>query len=182
MTNKQIKLSNHNANLNKIVCESLQEALLILMSQKNFTNISITELCNKAGVSRMAFYNNYKSKDELLKKIIERYTYNLINTIGSPFRQKTDILWYEQMFNYIKKDNHYLYIMFKSGFKYIYLSTITDIVLHDNSIPSNIKYMRLMWAGGISNAIVYWLESGMNESVNDMAQFCYNNLSVWTNE
>ena len=64
------KLSKHNENINKIVRESIQQALIILMNQKKFNDISITELCKKAGVSRMAFYNNYNSKDDLLKQLI----------------------------------------------------------------------------------------------------------------
>ena len=36
-----------------------------------------------------------------------------------------------------------------------------------------------MWAGGVVNTMIYWLESDMQDSVHEMAKFCYNNLSVW---
>ncbi len=178
----QKKLSKHNENINKVVCESLQQALIILMNKKDFNDISITELCRKAGVSRMAFYNNYNSKDDLLKKLISYHSYLLINLIGSPFRERIDISWYVNMFEYAKENHYNLKTIFDAGFKYEYLSTITDIVLHDKDIPSDKKYLRVMWAGGIINTIIYWLESGMKESIDEIATFCYNNLSVWTNE
>ena len=72
--------------------------------------------------------------------------------------------------------------VFDAGLKYEYLSTITDIVLHDKDISLEKKYLRVMWTGGIINTIIYWLESGMKESIDEIATFCYKNLSVWTNE
>jgi AcrR family transcriptional regulator len=176
------KLSKHNENINKIVRESIQQALIILMNQKKFNDISITELCKKAGVSRMAFYNNYNSKDDLLKQLIYYHSEFLINEIGSPFREKTNNSWYVKMFEYAKENHYNLKTIFDAGFKYEYLSTITDIVLHDKDISLEKKYLRVMWTGGIINTIIYWLESGMKESIDEIATFCYKNLSVWTNE
>ena len=176
-TNKK-KLSKHNENINKVVCESLQQALIILMNKKKFSEISITELCKKAGVSRMAFYNNYESKDNLLKQLISYHSEIIISTIGSPFRKDTNVSWYIKLFEYAKENHYNLLTIFKAGFKYEYISTMTDIVLHDKDISSNDIYLRLMWVGAIVNTIIYWLESGMNEPIKDIAIFCFNNLSV----
>ena len=170
----------HNKKQNRIVCESLREELIILMNEKNYYKISISELCQKAGVSRMAFYNNYESKDNLLKQIIYYQTNKLIDKIGSPFREKTSTEWYIKMFECIKEDNWYLKTIFNANFEFEYLSSINDLVLHDETISPTNKYLRLMWTGGIINTIIYWLESGMKDSVLEMATFCYNNLSVWT--
>lgn len=169
----------HNKKQNRIVCESLREALIILMNEKNYYKISISELCNRAGVSRMAFYNNYESKDNLLKQIIYYQTYILIDKIGSPFREKTSTEWYIKMFECIKENNRYLKTIFNADFKFEYLSAINDLVLHDETISPTERYLRLMWAGGVVNTMIYWLESNMQDSVHEMAKFCYNNLSVW---
>lgn len=53
-------LISYNKELNYAIKEALQDALILLMKEKQYRSISITELCKKAGVSRMAFYNNYK--------------------------------------------------------------------------------------------------------------------------
>lgn len=178
--NNSRELTKHNAHLNKVVCESLQEALIILMNQKEFSEISISELCKKAGVSRMAFYNNYNSKEDLLRENIVQQSDKVLDFIGSPFREKTNIEWYQQMFTTAKEAAFELTTIFKAGFKYEYLSIINNIVLHNDSLSSDKRYMRLMWAGGIVNTIIYWIESGMKEPINEIATFCYNNLSVWT--
>lgn len=51
---------------NQIIRESITEALLILMAFKPFTSITVMELTEKAGVGRVSFYRNYKSKEEVL--------------------------------------------------------------------------------------------------------------------
>ncbi len=169
----------HNFKQNKIVCESLREALIILMNIKDYYKISISELCIKAGVSRMAFYNNYESKDDLLKQIIYFQTNKLIDNVGSPFREKTTEEWYLKMFECIKEDNTYLKTIFKAGFQFEYLSAINELVLHDVDISPTERYLRLMWVGGVVNTIINWLNSDMKVSTVEMARFCYNNLSVY---
>lgn len=47
---------------NIVVKESITQALLILMENKDFEKITITDIVNKAGVVRMSFYRNYTSK------------------------------------------------------------------------------------------------------------------------
>src|SRR5260221_13721609 len=44
----------------------LQEALLMLMKEKSFREIQITEIADRAQVSRPAFYLHFHSKEELL--------------------------------------------------------------------------------------------------------------------
>ena len=58
-------LTLHNENIKKLTRQCLQEALIILLEKKNFEEISVTDICKKAGVSRMAFYSNFLSKEEL---------------------------------------------------------------------------------------------------------------------
>ncbi len=40
-------------------------ALVMLMEEKPYDEISITEITNKAGLSRMAYYRNYNSKEDI---------------------------------------------------------------------------------------------------------------------
>ena len=52
----------------------IYQALEILLETKPYNKISITDICNKAGVSRVTFYRYYKDKDEiLLTRVSKRY-------------------------------------------------------------------------------------------------------------
>lgn len=56
---------------NQIIRESITEALLILMENLSISDITISALTRKAGVSRVSFYRNYKSKEEVLVSMLE---------------------------------------------------------------------------------------------------------------
>ena len=49
----------------------LQQALLSLMKEKPFREIQITEIADRAEVSRPAFYLHYRSKEELLFSYVD---------------------------------------------------------------------------------------------------------------
>ena len=55
---------------NRRVKSSITEALLSLMYQKSFSDISITELIQTANVARTSFYRNYESKEDVLITLI----------------------------------------------------------------------------------------------------------------
>ena len=62
---------------NELIKGYLAEALLNLMKEKDFKNITITEITQKAGVSRMTYYRYYCYKEDILDDyvtgIIEEY-------------------------------------------------------------------------------------------------------------
>ncbi|MFA6829780.1 MAG: TetR/AcrR family transcriptional regulator [Bacilli bacterium] len=172
-------LKKHNEELNELIIDSLKQALIILMSFKPFEKISITELCQKAGVSRMGFYGSFKNKDELLTKIVMDINNRLLLKVGSPFRADCGLDWYVNLFTIVKEENQTLKLIFSAGFKYHYLSLINSLVLHDPTISDEMRYSRIIWAGGVVNTIIYWLDNNMNVSVENMGKFTQNAVSAW---
>jgi len=59
-------MKNTNKEPTTLVKKCIVDALLLLMNEKDFDEISITEICNKAGVSRMAYYRNYYTKKDII--------------------------------------------------------------------------------------------------------------------
>ena len=57
--------------------ECIVSAILQLINDKPLSSISVSELCSKAGVSRMTFYRNYDSIEDIfvkqLNEIFEEY-------------------------------------------------------------------------------------------------------------
>ena len=56
---------------NMRVKDNITKSLFDLMHKKSFSNISITELIQTAGVARVSFYRNYDSKEDVLVKLID---------------------------------------------------------------------------------------------------------------
>lgn len=55
----------------ELAVESIYGALVQLMERKPYADITITDICKRAGVSRMAYYRNYASKDEILTRRLD---------------------------------------------------------------------------------------------------------------
>lgn len=165
---------------NLIVIESLKESLLKLIAEKPYDKITIMELCQKAGVSRMGFYGNFKTKHDIIKKIVLDINMELVDKLGSPFRNSTDSNWYYKVMQFVKEKSPELLLLFDAGFFYEYLDMMNEIVLRDKDLPSDLSYQRIVWSGGIINAITYWLTTGMKESVEDMTNYLSDNLKCWS--
>ncbi len=176
--NKLRGLKKHNKQLNQIISESLEEALMLLMQEKPFDSISITELCQKAGVSRMAFYGNYKSKDDIITKIVSTSNHEILNEIGSPFRAGVDETWYLNLFKILHRRADLLKIIFSAHFEYYYLSIVNDMVLRNHPVSED-AYRRIIWAGGMVNTVIHWVNNDQKESLEDIAKFCYHSLNPW---
>lgn len=165
-------LRRHSEELNKLVIESLQGALLQLVVKMPYDSITVTELCRKAGVSRMAFYGNFNSKDDILQKIVTDLQNELFMRIGSPFRQEVTYQWYLDMFRYIAEKVDVLKAFFCAGHQGKYLELVNARILRHKGMQARDSYQRLLWSGGIVNAVVYWLSNDMAETPEQMASFC----------
>lgn len=178
--NKNISgLINYNKELNLSIKEAIQEALVELMKNNEYNSITITALCKKAGVSRMAFYNNYKTIDNVIKSIVNDVNDEIVNTLGSPFRDGITEDWYLKLFYTVEENKNFLKLMFNADFKYRYLEMINEFVLHNiNTISLEEKNYRLLWAGGIVNRIIKWIDDELLESPEELASFCFNNLKL----
>lgn len=162
---------------NKITKESIFTALMILMEQKKFKEISISEIAKKAGVSRMAFYRNYN--------VIEDIIISYINEFFEEYSKQ--ILGYEKIDNYESVHSYFSY--FRKHEKLItnlINSNLTNLLL-DKSVeyfhtlsqesvckkaysPIKERYIIEFMAGGLFKVLIEWVKSGMKESDDDMSK------------
>ena len=61
----------------------MNEALLILLENKEFEFITVKEICTKAGVNRSTFYLHYESIEDLLIETIENITKKFYETFNN---------------------------------------------------------------------------------------------------
>jgi len=158
---------------NILTKESIYTALMILMSEKQFSEISITELTNKAGVSRMAFYRNYSIKEDII-----------IEYIDEAFIQYRDELLKEKLtiyrvslifFLYAKKHKKLIGNLINSKIEYIIFDRY-DIYLTQLfknfvrvKLSQKEKYILEFVSGGLSKIIIAWIKNDLRESEEEMA-------------
>ena len=63
---------------NNFIKSCIVTALIELMKERDFDQITITEIANKAGVSRMAYYRYYTSKNDILVQYLDEVTGQII--------------------------------------------------------------------------------------------------------
>lgn len=63
---------------------SLKHALLFLLKEKSFSEISVTNLVKAAKVTRASFYNHYSDKDDLLNTLLSEKNKELIHAYKAP--------------------------------------------------------------------------------------------------
>ena len=61
--------------------KALYEALLLLMKEKTFEEIKISDLCQKALINRSTFYAHYNDKYELLITMVEDLKQALLSSL-----------------------------------------------------------------------------------------------------
>lgn len=63
----------------------IEGAMLLLLQEKDFSKITIQDICREALVSRSTFYAHYLDKYDLLEKIVDRYFSILQELIADRF-------------------------------------------------------------------------------------------------
>ena len=101
---------NKNEIANNIVKESLTDALFSLMSKKKFNDIAITELSKKAGVSRLSFYRNFDSKEDIIKKWITNTTDNFLKKSDISYKNDSAKDYFIKLFTHLEKSVSYTHL------------------------------------------------------------------------
>lgn len=157
--------------------ECIVDAFIFLLGEKNFQDITVTELCKKAGVARITFYKYYKTTADVLKAAVDfkfalfkedlakaRLTHNT--------RQAIEI-----SISAIYTLQKPLKSLAKSKMSGILLQYFTDALL--TIMPAldvtdayqGSRYLFL--SGGVFNILTNWVSRGMHESPKQLADQIY---------
>ncbi len=150
------------------VTEYITEALLLMMKKNPYNDISITALCEKAGVTRMSFYRNFNTKEDVLKNWISSITETFLLESKISYKNDTTEQYFIKLFAHLKKHsdiclaiyNARLIHLVKDEFDHIFLT------LHKDEYD---EYKSYFLAGGIYNIFLLWLIHGCIESPEELA-------------
>ncbi|AYG01646.1 TetR/AcrR family transcriptional regulator [Lactococcus allomyrinae] len=178
MTNK------YNQEQNQLVKECLFEALIQIMKRKNFYSISITELTQKAGVSRMAFYRNYSIIEDILIESID----NIYNDYGNLLRHNSiEINKMMQLyFQHFRKHQTLINTLLSANLGHLFFSQLIKFMeIFSTEIMCSIEcsaeyklYSSEFLAGGIYQVLMTWCKNGMIENDEEMAILISNSISL----
>ena len=162
-----LRLSNEESN--KITRDCLRIAMFKLMDREDYEKISVTELTKLAGVSRVAFYRNYETKEVLVQDICHQLFVELKKSIGGELYRTDRKQWFIDFFTTIKNNGDYFKIYLKANLR------ISDGLILESIFPTETPedhYCQAAKEGAFIQILTDWFTSGMKESPEDMGEIC----------
>ncbi|MGM9605874.1 MAG: TetR/AcrR family transcriptional regulator [Oscillospiraceae bacterium] len=146
------------------VKQKITDALLHLMKQHSFSEITITQIVQTAGVGRASFYRNYKDKEDVLTQ----HMAVLIQKWGREFEQagKPNII--ESLLEHYYAERDFYKLLYESGLSYHMLDTIKAACEIDKEEENISAYLKAWFAGGLFCWVSEWIKRGMAETPETM--------------
>lgn len=160
--------------------EALRDAMMALLMEKAYSDISINELCQRANIRRATFYKHYKDKDDFLFAVIKMFrdTYNKRHwsNLGADNTREYLISYAAALVNFFwkRKDIADMIMSDKSRSRIIGIMVYqnfldTKQLLEGNeSLISTPHSIAGMLAGGVGMLLMQWADEGWRTPKEDI--------------
>ena len=146
----------------------ITEALLKLLEKKVYKDISITEICEKAGVTRMSFYRNFDSKEDILFRHVREITDAFLEESSINYKSDSTHEYFIKLFTHMYRQKELCLHLYKAGLIYMVKDEFDRVFLERHSGEYD-EYKSYFLAGGIYNVFLLWLKNGCRESPEERA-------------
>ena len=157
-----------NAAKNSYVRSRITQAEIALLEEKPLTDISISEITERAEVSRNSFYRNYGSKEDVLREYILR----IVDEWGAAHggeQERAEEEKLAEMFDHFVENREFYSLLHRRGELYL-IRDILRAAIGPKGEQSNIlAYTTAFIAGGLYSWIEEWFDRGMQENAAEMA-------------
>ncbi|MEX2803754.1 TetR/AcrR family transcriptional regulator [Streptococcus sp. H31] len=165
-------LSQFNRESRHLTREAIETALLFFMETKELSQITVSELVKKAGVSRNAFYRNYKSKEDILEDILVQVVRRAARGLKA-FDLKTQghQVWLF-LLQEAKKEAHILGLIFKQGCEELLSKIVAKRLKGYQRFKRTgpfVAYTISFWSSAIISVLKHWIADNMTVSEEDLA-------------
>lgn len=171
--------------------ERMDEALLSLLSEKNFEQITVRDLCARAGVNRSTFYLHYENTADLLAEAVEmihdRYRKSIPDlkpaAAGIAAQPKENLFfmtdrWLLPWLNFVK-ENRRIYQAIHTqmnvfgverAYQQFFRSVFSPVLSRYGVAAERHEYMMEFYRHGLVAVMLRWVESDCRESVAEIAE------------
>ena len=160
-------------NTTNLTRQYIFEAFIKLLETMPYEKISVCDITNKAGVSRMSFYRNFKSKEDLVEASLNNIIIFLQSKIKS-LDNKNEYTVIKSFFETFKTNK----ILLMSLAEIPISKTLTDITMKklkenypEDEFNKTQKYLPIFRYAAVTSVMFEWIKNGCEESPEDMARF-----------
>ena len=154
---------------NTYVRNAITSALLDLLKEKSFTEISVSELTATAKVSRNSFYRNYRSMEDILNDYIKDQLTTWEDGYKSLGKDSNAEL-YGSFFGYLKEHADFYLMLEAQGLFPVFQSAYLEKFGPKPEYANMWAYTTAFIAYGTFGWIKEWMARGMHESAESMAR------------
>lgn len=147
----------------EIVVESITDALLILMKKKPLSEINVSELCNKAGVSRVSFYRNFTSLEDILLKYLKKCTDDWWVEFSKKSEEEIQQTFWPALLSQYKNHTELIGLLKKNDVTHILKDHIFSCCGPKPEHDEKSAYICACLAGLIYGFVDEWIKRGMND-------------------
>ena len=160
----------------------IQLAFYQLLLRKDFDDISIKEICDKAGVSRMSFYRYYSTKedvfivfcDETFDSFFQEISHNPNLTLKDMFILFfTNLKRYHREIDMLKKSQRESILLAQFEQYASYMASRMNFSLMQNSNPFSIPF----FSGGLFNVVMRWSNRNYVDTPEELTDAMLNFIS-----
>lgn len=156
-----------NEGRNAYVTQHLMDALLELLAENPIQDISISELCERAGVGRASFYRNFESKEDVLRtctsQLFQAWADGAIEDGDRPLSEKLGAL-----FAHFESHRNFYELLSKRGFIYLIKDVLLALYGPKPEQTAFEAYTRAYFVYSLYGWIEVWFQRGMRESAEEI--------------
>lgn len=149
--------------------ERIERVFVELLRTKELNEISVSDICKRAGLNRTTFYANYTDLYGLADAIRDRLEGAVGELYEDEVAQGFNSYDYLKLFRHIRDNQIFYQTYFKLGYDNNY-----RIIRHDSGLAREhfqnrfVEYHMEFFKAGITQIIKLWLKNGCRESPEDM--------------
>ncbi len=159
----------------------LKQSLLNLMRDQPIEKISVKDICEKADINRGTFYTHYSDPYDLLAQIENELFNEILVSIESSLKAEAISGLLAEIFESIVKNSELCRVLFSDYGDKAFMQRVIFIA-RDRSVAEwkkilppvkeeQLELLYMFYANGCIAIIQHWVQNGMKESPQDMAQF-----------
>lgn len=168
---------------NRLARECIVTALIQLSQQKEFSSITVSELTKRAGVSRMTYYRNYSSKEEVFRTYLDEIAETFCQDIYHNKKPENygEYKYILHCFRYFEKYKNFISCLMNIGMSNLLLEALNAHLLETYyegrpDSPPGLYYTILAYSGALFNIYITWITDGAAESVDFLADIIYEQI------
>lgn len=167
----------------------IKEAFTVLMKEKGFQTLTVSDITRKAGINRGTFYLHYLDKYDLLEKLeddlLNNLTEILLKKYDKHLNNPKEIIPYQAILNalyYVKDDFEFVQVLvskngdisFINRFQELLKRTLEQGILKDNALNYSKQglpedYANEILLSGVTSVILLWIKKDGIETPEEIA-------------